>query len=352
MPKRILPRTLEDIGAEAGVSASTVSRVLNGVNVVGARARRRVLAAIGGEAGLRLARTALAGQAAVPLRRIGVVATLDVLNSAAGPFHADVLAGIEAESRALGVDLVSLPTDRAGMPDALADQAGKGRPVDAVLFLTVDAPAVLQPVLALGLPAVVVSGEAPGLMVDSVSADNFSGGYLAARHLIAHGHTRMLCITHKVRRTVRRRLDGWRKALEEEGLPLAEQRLLELDVPLQSEPAYHAAEAALRQHGGHVTAVVCANDAIGFAVLEAARQLGLAVPGDLSVIGFDDLPLAQRTTPPLSTIAVDRDAIGRRAVQRLLQRAADPTGPAEKLELGVRLVERASVAAARGKPAR
>lgn len=344
MPKRILSRTLEDIGAEAGVSASTVSRVLNGVDVVGARARKRVMAAIGGEAGLRLARSALAGHPPATLRRIGVVATLEVLNSAAGPFHADVLAGIEAESRAHGIDLVSLPVDSASMPDLLADHAHAGRPVDAMLFLTVDAAAVLVPVLALRMPVVVVSGDALGLAVDSVSADNMNGGYLAARHLLAHGHRRMLCITHKFRRTVRRRLDGWRAALEEAGVRLEEQRVLELTGTLQSEQAFEAVSAGMAAHADHVTAVFCPNDAIGFAVLEAARRRGLAVPRDLSVVGFDDLPLAQRTTPPLTTIRVDRTAIGRRAVQRLLQRIADPQEPIEKLELGVSLVERASVA--------
>jgi len=171
-----------------------------------------------------------------------------------------------------------------------------------------------------------------------------AGAHLATRHLIERGHREILHVTSLHRSTCRKRLDGFRDALRGAGLPFRDDMVINLDS--------YAADFVERAMAEKVasgplpaTAVFCVTDSAALGLISALRRAGYSVPRDLSVIGFDDMPMSALFAPRLTTIHVDREAIGRAAVERLIARVAMPDEPAWRIELGGHLAERDSVAA-------
>jgi len=177
---------------------------------------------------------------------------------------------------------------------------------------------------------------------DSVTADNEEGAYNAARHLIQLGHTRLATITGPLHLTnAKQRLSGFRRAMREAKLHLA--------------PEY-AQEASFDKQGGHAktlvllrliprpTAIFAGNDMIALGALLAIREAGLRCPEDISLIGFDDLDLAETTNPSLTSVSQSGYQLGTTAARLLLDRRAGDTSPAKHLILPTSLTLRHSVA--------
>jgi LacI family transcriptional regulator len=194
---------------------------------------------------------------------------------------------------------------------------------------------------------VLVDAYANEAQYDSVLSDNLNGAYQATNTLIARGHRHIgLVGGHpEAYPSLRERREGYLLALHAHGL----NDQYHACCALNDEAARQAAMKLLREHP-EVTAVVGVNDAAAIASLRAAQALGRRVPADLSIIGFDDIDLARHVTPTLTTMHVDKAAMGRLAMLMLAHRFEAPDAERDTIILRPRLIERGSVAEPRAIP--
>ncbi|MEV0222135.1 LacI family DNA-binding transcriptional regulator [Streptomyces sp. NPDC050704] len=327
------PRSV-DVARLAGVSQKTVSRVLNGERYVSDEARRRVLEAAG-ELGYRLNNAARA-LASGRTRSIGVVTLGTALY---GP--ASLLMGIERAARDTGYALRVVntlegdPGGIAGAVESLLEQGVDGivisEPIDeGKVSIHVDVP-----VLVLGAPPAFAG---PRVVTAGVGADLLAQA--ATEHLLELGHVTVHHLAGPRRWfAARDRLDGWRAALAAHGR----------DEPPVAEGDWSAASgyAAGRRLAcdGDVTAVFAANDDMAIGLIRALAEAGRRVPDDVSVVGFDDIPVATYVTPPLTTVRQPFDAVAQAGLKQLVHAIEDPNAdPLLTSDPPVELVVRASTA--------
>jgi DNA-binding LacI/PurR family transcriptional regulator len=345
--------TVKDIASHAAVSMGTVSRVFNNHKSVTEETRQRVLrvAAELGYAGLN-------GQAYPMRANSRAVREIGFLFHAqsegekpatADPFWSHVLHGVESEAAKTAVKVTYRAiTNLVEMPSALVSAVHEMR-LDGVVLVGPADPSVAQLLLNAKLPLVVVGAYEPGLKADAVSCDNFDGGRQAAQGLLAAGHRQIAFIggtttpgTPGLRPySVEQRAAGFRSALFNAGIT-PEHKLFE---PSNRSPegGYEACKRLLERRA-KFSAVACANDLVAIGVLKALREAGLSVPDDVSVVGFEDVDMAEHLTPPLSSVRIDKEGIGSAAVKILTRRVVEPQAPPSITLLGVELVQRSSVA--------
>lgn len=323
-----------DIARRAGVSASTVSRVLNDLPGISSGLRQQVRAAaadLGFQDGQlrrrRLSHVALF--AAAPHRGI-----------AHDAFYGDILGGVEAECRRYDIHLSFAIVESGAGPAFVRERVGRNG-IDGLLFLAIDDARVLTAALALGVPTAVINAEHPDLPIDTLLPDNEAGPRRAVRHLVDRGHRRILHATATERATLRRRHNAVRAAIAETGA--VDDPALIVEVPMAIEGA-HATMQRLLAAPPDFTAVVCVHDLAAVGVMRALLEAGRRIPEDVSVVGFNDLPLTGHLMPPLTTVRIAREELGILAVRRLLDRAEDPTLTPVRIDLATSLVERGSVA--------
>ncbi len=183
-----------------------------------------------------------------------------------------------------------------------------------------------------GPPFVFIDREMPGIDADCVMTDNFAGGLMAGRHLISLGRREMafacVCGVEALATSVTERLRGFRTALEEAGMPV--EALIGEGTPPRAPLAGFAAAAMADylQGGGKLDAVFAANDSVAVGVMHTLRRVGLRVPDDVSVVGFDGLEIASSAWPMLTTIGQPVDQVGEEAMKLLLESMSP--GPAAR----------------------
>ncbi|MEM8535578.1 MAG: LacI family DNA-binding transcriptional regulator [Chloroflexota bacterium] len=332
LPRRFQQR---EIASHAGVSPSTVSRVFNNVAGVSPELQRRVLAAAA-ELGYHENTTPL------HIQHVGLFLSLATVNHLFDQFHADVASGIENECRRVGIHLSYILVERQPANIDFYRQKITQNDMDALLFLSFDECGMIDQLQEEGLPTVLVNIDEPALRIDTVLPDNYNGPFHAVHHLVEHQHRAILYATHLARSTIRRRFAGYRAALEHYGIEF-DPRLL-LDVPMNTEEAYETMKAFLSHTHPHFTAIFCANDSTAIGILHALQEVGFDVPGDVSIIGYDDWPITASLTPPLTTVRIEREELGMVAMQRLLERARNPTLTPVRMEIATQLIKRRSVA--------
>ena len=194
-----------------------------------------------------------------------------------------------------------------------------------------------------------VDSYAFGFPFDSVVIDNIGGAIQAVNYLVDRGHRciGLLGTNKHSSPDIRERREGYYWAL-------AARQIDEVYVeegPMQREEGYHALKRLL-QRAPHVTAVFAVNDETAIGALQAAHEMRIAVPEELSIIGFDDIDMASEVRPALTTIHVPKMWLGRLGVRRLLERAQSPDAPAVTISVATHLVERNSVGPCRNPDAR
>jgi DNA-binding LacI/PurR family transcriptional regulator len=324
------------IAERAGVSVSTVSRVLSNAAGISEAVQQRVLAAAE-ELGYQRS----AAKRASRLQHISLLTSLP-LARALDPFHADVLSGVEVACGREGLQLSYATFGNDSSPIEQVLDRLRQSPVGGLLLLSIDDLVIIEQIRALNLPTVMINVDRRELPLDTFLPDNRQGALLATQHLIANGHRRILHLTWSERRTIRRRAEAYQAALGEAGLPFDPQLVVE--IPLNAEGAYQAMRQRLAQGPPDFTAVFCANDLAAMGFMRAAQEAGLRIPQDVSAIGFDDIPTAAFLSPPLTTIRIEAAELAALAVRRLLDRAATPDLTSIRVSLACRLVERQSVA--------
>jgi DNA-binding LacI/PurR family transcriptional regulator len=318
--------TLAGIAAEAGVSVSAVSKVLNGRTDVAAGTRARIAALLrrdGYQVASRL------GFGVVDL----LIATLHT------PWAEELLRGTVQAADEAGTSVVVSTVDSPGGFTAWLDRATARGTDGALLVLHLPDSSELQGLAAARIPLVVIDPpEEPGPGIRSVGTTNWQGCLTATRHLIELGHRRIAIIGGPEHLwSSRARLAGYRAALEAAGLPAAGELIRRDDFCSEGGRRQARELLALPQPP---TAIVAGNDPQAFGVLQALGERGLRAPGDLSVVGFDDVPVASWATPALTTIRQPLAAMAATAFRML--RARPGAGEPHHIELATTLVIRES----------
>jgi LacI family transcriptional regulator len=326
--------TSVDVARAAGVSQATVSRVLSGSPKVAPATRQRVLAALA-ETGY----TPNLVARAMKTRRTGTIGV--VVATITNPFYPHL---IEALATALGeanYRMILWTTEGAGETSAL--QAIRQGVVDGLVFTTVTPESrPLVEALALGEPVVLVNRGVERVGCDQVRTDNVGGAVAMAAYLLRGGHRRIGLISGLASAsTAVEREAGFRKGLAEHGAPMDETLFRRTDF------SHEQGKAAMREllsATSPPTAVFCVNDLTAFGAIDGARSLGLAVPEDVEVAGFDDIDMASWEGYDLTTVRQPIDEMAHSAIELLHARIRQPDRAPQQVTFPSNVVVRGSTA--------
>jgi LacI family transcriptional regulator len=326
--------TLAEIAAEAGVSLPTVSKVVNGHADVAAATRARIEQLLGERnyrhPGIRRGRHA------------GLIDV--VFNGLDSPWAVEILRGVEDWCSAHGMAAAVSSVRHGNARPASWTSALASHDTDGVLLvlseLTTDQ---LRQLHEEDIPLVVIDPvNLPDPDLPGVGATNWAGGMAATDHLIASGHTRIAAIGGpETYLCSRARIDGYRSALERAGLKYDEELVRHGD--FQYEGGFLRG-CALLDLADRPTAIFAGSDQQALGVYEAARQRSLRIPQDLSVVGFDDLPMSRWSSPPLTTVRQPLAEMGRVAAEMLGTLIEGLPLSSRRMELATELVIRGSSA--------
>lgn len=332
--------TIADIARASGVSSATVSLALRNKPGIGTETRQRVLDAA--QSLGYLFQPSSHASMRNGIDSIGVIVKTRPNDLAAtNSFYGPVLAGIEEICRRHRIHLLyaNLLVDEESIP-VEAPRLLFEEQIDGLLLVGMHLNATALTLLRQqSAPLVLVDAYAEAEPHDAVVTDNFLGAYRATSYLLqqGHGHVAIIGSHPQAFPSILERRAGYAQAITDSGVAPHF-----WDCPLWPEKAYTAALEYLSKVSP-VTAIFCANDAVALAVLQAAQTCGRQVPHELSVIGFDNIELAQHTTPALTTMRVDKMGMGRLAAQLLMNRIEYPTAAYVRTLLRPELIERQSV---------
>src|SRR6266700_2134930 len=312
--------TIFDVAKEAGVSYSTVSRVINNKEHVSPEKRERVLRAMAelGYVANVQARTLAGGRSHI----VGLlVHGLDT------SYIGEIMKGIDNELNHASYDLMLYTTHRRKMKESAYVVKLTRNLVDGLLLvLPRNAEAYLETLRQRHFPHVLVDHQGlPTVEAPAVGATNWQGAYEAASYLVALGHRRIGFITGTMDvGCAQERLAGYKAALEKHGLVIDLELIREGDF---FQPRGYICAKGLLALAEPPTAIFASNDISAFGVMEAVRDHGLQIPRDISIVGFDDIPQAASVHPPLTTVRQPLEEMGSIAARMLLKYIADPDQP-------------------------
>lgn len=255
-------------------------------------------------------------------------------------FYFDVFAGIEEETVKSGRHLLFTYLDDQNAEELESFGSFLDK-VDGLVLEEVRNPALLQNLLAWGIPAVLMAPTAVDHRLDLVTMDLAAGARKAVGHLLGLGHRKIGIINGPLRfESARVRFNGWKEALEAAGLE-PETRLADGDKGWTAEAGFQGM-VQLAERCPDLTAVFCANDLLAIGALSALARRGVRVPEAMSVVGFDDTELARHSAPPLTSMKIHSRPMARAAVRRILERLEAPELPPVVVEFPIDLVSRDS----------
>lgn len=329
---------IKDVAAQAGVSIASVSRVLNGSKPVAPETRDRVLAAV---QDMHYS----IDQRARALRRKQSGTLGLIVAEVRNPFFSEVIGSIEAVAYESNFSLFLCNSDEDPERERLHLQTMRSHRIDGIIILPVTPTAhSLLPLLHHQVPVVCLDRRFDDVELDTVLVDNAAGAAMAVSHLALLGHTRIALIGGRPNTPAIERLAGYRQALAAHGIPEDPELIRQGDSMRVS--GYTETKAVLGL-SSPPTALFVINNPMALGAYTAIRDAGLCIPGDVSIVGFDDTPWSELLGPPLTTVAQPTDHLGTAAAQLLLQRIARRyTGPAQRITLPPSFIERASTAPA------
>ena len=326
--------TMKDVARRAGVSVTTVSHVINETRFVSEELRARVYQAM---RELNYRPNAIARS----LRRKRTHTIGMIVPDISYPFLAEVARGVEDRGFELGYNVILCDSDGDLKREGDYIELLLERKVDGIVFVAAgESSGHVQALIEQGVPLVVCDRELPGVEVDTVIADDVESGHRATEHLIGLGHRRIGCIAGPEGLCISdKRLEGYRQALEEQGLPFREELVVHANFRCLGG---YEAMGTLLSLDQPPTAVFACNDLMAVGAICAASQRRLRIPQDMAIIGCDDIALASFTNPSLSTVAQPKREMGAMAVEMLVERIQEEDKPPAKRVLPVELVIRDS----------
>lgn len=327
---------MKDIARFAGVSTSTVSHVINKDRFVSEAIKERVETAI---KMLNYAPSALARS--LKLNRTRTIGML--ISASSNPFYSELVRGVERScfERDYSLVLCNTEGDEQRMNRNLETLMQKR--VDGLLLLCTETHQPSREMMQRypSIPAVIMDWAPFDGDSDVIQDNSLLGGELATRYLIDKGYTRIACITGPLDKTpARLRLEGYRGAMMRAGLNIPES--YEITGDFEFSGGFEAMRKLLALPLPP-QAVFSGNDAMAVGAYQALWQVGLRIPQDMAIIGYDDIELARYMMPPLTTIHQPKDELGELAVDVLIHRMAQPDMEQQRLQLTPVLTERGSV---------
>jgi LacI family transcriptional regulator len=330
--------TIYDVAQRATVSAATVSRMVNGSGYVGVKSRARIQEAMDA---LQYEPNALARS--LKTKQSGLIALL--LTDIANPFSAQVARGVQDVAQQAGFIPIICSIDNARMEREVV-QALRRKRVDGIILTPTQSERsdenlqLLHTTCDRGIAMVTLGRPPVHPHIDEVSTDTLTGARMAVTHLAALGHRRIGFIGGQISLGVALgRLAGYRQGLAEANLP-AELNLVR-EGSLDEESGRRETQALLRL-ANPPTAIFCVNDRTALGAMAEIVDQGLRIPEDISIVGFDDIPLAALVHPGLTTVRQPTNELGRLAATFLLDRIAHPGAPHQKSVLPCHIVVRQS----------
>ncbi len=326
--------TIIDVAREAGVSYGTVSRVINDSPNVKPETRSKVKEVITrmGFVGNRNARSLVSGRSNV----IGLL--IPDLGTA---YIGEIIRGIDFELETAKYNLMLYTTHRRETKEAGYISSLIQSGVDGVILILPRNPAnYLDRLRALNFPYVLVDHQGIDEQGPAVGATNFQGALDATEYLISLGHTNIAFITGSMDLgCAQERLAGYKSALEKHNIPVNQDWIIEGD--FEQSAGYVGAKVLISQQN-KPTAIFASNDMMAFGVMNAVRDMGLKIPNDISIIGFDDIFQSSQTMPGLTTVQQPLEQMGRKATKMLVEMMSEGEITSGKIELPTHLVIRDS----------
>lgn len=334
--------TIYDIAREAGVSIATVSKVINGKGKISEDRRKEIVAIMERlQYQPSVIASALTGKHTYTL---GLLIP-DISN----PFFAEVARAVEDRGHQLGYSVIICSTDNKDERVERYIQLLKQKRVDGIMIGTGIENKDILLKLSAAMPVVVIGREVPSVQVHTVVADDWYGGMTAAAHLLEQGHTRTAILSENKRiSSSRERIRGFRQTIEEAGASLGDEDILNCNSRMEDGKRL---AAELLRRPDRPTALFCCNDLLAVGALQAAKEAGVQVPSELSIVSFDNTILAQVTDPPLTSVAQPMEQLGAVAVDLLLKEFEEKQMIKQRVTLQTELIVRASTAAVSGKGA-
>ena len=332
------PISITDVARECDCSIATVSLVLNGRGKISAATKKRVIKAaarmgyVPNPAGrsLRSHRT----------NTIGLFFYPSCAQLFRNVFYAEVMEALEHHLGEAGYDLLLAGSDFSRQ-EARSVSLITQRRVDAAIMLGAFPVKQIDALGNAGVPFLLLDSNLDELPVDSVTTDGFSAGRIVVDHLFAKGHRRIIMMAYELDDyNIDKRAQGFLSGLKHYNLPVRDSLIRNF---VQNDKGIVTLLRRLNAPQAP-TAVVCINDTMAAYMMARVREAGFAVPDQVSFVGYDDDIYSRESLPKLTTIGVNKAAIGQIGAECILRRLKDPSTPTAKSRLPVTLIERDSVA--------
>ena len=324
--------TLRNVAEKAGVSVNTASRAINNKPDINEETKKRVLQ-IAKELGY------IRNAAAVALRtkKTGTIGV--VIEDNRNPFYAEVLNGMEVAAREKNYHIILANTQRDYQKEEEAINLLLTKRVDGLLITPVqDRDDDIKNLIEANIPFVIVGRNFENIEADSVYNDEVKGGFLATEYLIKKGHKRIALIDGFLHKSpAKGRLEGYKKALKEYGVPLDNLLISVGDINI--EDGYERTKQMLEKNLDF-TAIFAYNDMMAFGSMQAIREKGLRIPEDIGLVGYDDILFCSLMNPALTTIRLKKQELGIESVKLLLSRINGNRKKAKKIMLDVDIIVR------------
>lgn len=323
----------EDIARAVGVSVSTVSRVLSGAPGISPATAEKVMRAAADLGTPVTGPTGGPGSAvaAHKMQRALLFLNQVDINTGSGSIYHFVITGIQKAAKKAGLPIeLALLGDDGEIPEKIL-----GGPETGVLFAGVDpCHNVSERLKNKGHPTVIVNGLDPTMRHDQVAPNNYFGGQLAAQYLVSMGHRRILHLGTRRRWTLSARTDGFRAGID--GADVTGLKCDNIELPNVTEHAARVTLNDLLERGDFAySAVFCAADNVALTAMQELRMRGIEVPRQVSLLGFNGLPVAELSSPLLSTLAVDWEFLGAESIRILALRSLEPLRPTQQIQTQV-----------------
>ncbi len=314
---------LSDIAEAVGVATMTVSRVVNGNGYVSDNTRKKVLRAV---KDLNYRRNGLARS----LKREYTETIGLVLGDISNPYSTELARAVRETLLSRGFSLFICISEYSSKEDVVAFESLANHNVDGIIVATRSnegGDRYLRGIVESNIPVVVIGRDFQDKFVDFVSPDNFKGGFDATQHLIDLGHSRIAFIGANMSNGSHlKRLQGYLKAHEHNSISVDERLITGRSEGASDVPGYSTEEIGfegmkrLLSLPNPPTAVFARNDFTAIGAMSAINDAGLSIPDDIAIVGFDDIPLAARMSPPLTTVRQQMRVEGQIAAEMLLER--------------------------------
>lgn len=331
--------SIKDVALRARVSTTTVSHVVNRTRFVSDPVRHEVEAAI---RELNYVPSAVARSLkSNSTKTIGML-----IPNCSNPYFAEIVRSVEDHCFGAGYTLILCNTDDEPHRQSAYLQALTEKRIDGMIIISTGEGKDFQRMLhGLPIPMVLLDREIDEVNCDLVETAHLQGGLMATEHLIGLGHRRIACLAGPANlNSSAQRIEGWRSALAKAGLAASPELLWHSD--FTSQGGFNTMQAILASPLAPTAVFVC-NDLMSIGALSAAHQAGTQIPQQMSLIGFDDIELAQFASPALTTIAQPKQRIGIAAVDMVLERIQGGRIQARQVILLPELIVRNSTAVVR-----